>query len=194
MIYEWLIILLLSIVFIVIFINFFNENVTYVVSDIDNNSYLVRNVDDKQLAANMLAKIKENIEMITNHLYKNINNYPDYVPYIIQLHKRIKNVIIVESSENSVYTSYSINKGEQIVFCLRSKLIKNSLHDMNLIMYVVLHEISHVACPTIGHDDTFKKIFAFITNIAIELNLYKKINFKENPLEYCGLTITDSII
>ena len=35
--------------------------------------------------------------------------------------------IVLESSEDSVYTSYSVNKGEEIVFCLRSRKIKNKL-------------------------------------------------------------------
>jgi predicted metal-dependent hydrolase len=62
-------------------------------------------------------------------------------------------------------------------------------------MYVVLHEISHVACPIYdNHGPLFKKIFGFLTKIAINLGLYTKINFNENHTEYCGLMITDSII
>ncbi len=186
MIRERLIILLLCIIFIAGFITYHNDNVTHVISDLDGEPYLVRNVKDKRQASNMLAKIKENIMTISEFMNTNINAYPDYAQYISQLHTRIQNVVIVESSENSVYTSYSVNKGEQIVFCLRSKLIKNQMHDMNLVMYV--------ACPTIGHEEPFKKIFAFITKIATELKLYSKIEFKENPTEYCGLTITESII
>src|SRR5438445_471854 len=83
-----------------------------------------------------------------------------YNIYIEQLKERMSNVIISESSENNGYTSYSINKGEQIVFCLRSKKDNNHLHDLNLLMYVALHEMAHVACPEIGHTDLFKEIFA----------------------------------
>jgi hypothetical protein len=69
------------------------------------------------------------------------------------------------------------------------------LHDINLMMYVVLHEISHVACPVYdNHGPLFKKIFAFITNAAIKIGLYTKINFGTQPEEYCGLMITDSIV
>ena len=38
-----------------------------------------------------------------------------------QLYRRVQNSFIVESNKNSVYTSYSVNKGEQLVFCIRSK-------------------------------------------------------------------------
>ena len=132
--------------------------------------------------------------MITNYLYQNIGSYDEYQQYIIQLHDRIKNVVVIESSEDSVYTSYSVNKGEQIVFCLRSRKIKNQIHKFNLLMYVVLHEISHVACPEYGHTPLFTKIFAFITTVATQIGLYQKINFEYLPTEYCGLMITDSVI
>ena len=65
---------------------------------------------------------------------------------------------------------------------------------MNLVMYVVLHEMAHIACPEYGHTQLFKQIFAFFAETAIKINLYEKINFNENPSEYCGLTVTDSII
>ena len=179
-----------------------NNNVVYVASDVDNQMYLVRDVEDKQQASNMLAKIKNNIltscsyknYSYKQYLYNNIKNFPEYSTYIQQLHDRIKNVEVLESSEDSVYTSYSVNKGEQIVFCLRSRKIKNQLHKLNLLMYVVLHEMSHVACPEYGHTQLFKHIFGFITQIGISLGLYTKIDFAKDPTEYCGMTITDSII
>jgi predicted RND superfamily exporter protein len=190
-----LILLFLLVLFVVvIFIKLQNAGMVYVASDVDHEQYLVRDLSDKQNAANMLAKIKNNIETLTNYLYSNKNSYPDYVAYIDQLHSRIKNVVVLESSEDSVYTSYSVNKGDQIVFCLRSRDIPNQMHRMNLLMYVVLHEMSHVACPEYGHTELFKKIFAFITERAISIGLYTKIDFAKEPTEYCGLTITDSII
>ena len=70
----------------------------------------------------------------------------------------------------------------------------NELHDLNLLMYVALHEMAHVGCKEYGHTPLFKKIFAFYTNVAIELNLYKKIYFNSDPMEYCGLIISESII
>jgi predicted metal-dependent hydrolase len=171
-----------------------HNDMTYIKSEIDNHYYLVRNEPDKLQAANILATIKKNMFIIMNYLVNNIDKYKDNYDHIKQLQYKIKDVIIIESTENSVYTSYSVNKGEQIVFCVRSRKNKDEFHDLNLMMYVVLHEMSHVACPEYGHTPLFKKIFAFITNIAIELNLYTKIPFDTNPQEYCGMTITDSIV
>lgn len=191
-----LILLLIAIfVIIVIYIKHRKYNVVYIRSEVDGNYYLVRDLEDKQQASNLLAKIRQNIMELTDHLYANKDGaYIAYRPYIIQLHNKIRDVVVVESSEDNVYTSYSINKGEQIVFCLRSREVKNKIHQLNLLMYVVLHEISHVACPEYNHTPLFKRIFAFITQVAIDIGMYKRINFSVHPEEYCGLEITDSII
>ncbi len=190
-----IIIIMISVMVIIIYIQSINKEVKYVKSDIDNEFYLVRDLTDSQQAANMLARIKNNMLIISAHLEKFKNNkYKRYEKYIDRLTKKLKYTEINERGSDDAYTSYSINKGEQIVFCLRSNKNKNRIHDINLIMYVALHEMGHVASPEYGHTKLFKEIFAFLTQIAIELNIYKKMEFKQNPTEYCGLTISDSII
>jgi len=182
------------------FMYYYYERIHYydvqmVKSDINLKSYLVRDVPDKQAAANMLAKIEMNMLKINDYLYKNKTKFPKHKNHIEQLNAKIKNSKIQESTDNGLYTSYSVNKGEQLVFCLRSRENgSNKLHDLNLLMYVVLHEMSHVACPEFGHTDLFKDIFEFIAQQAVKLGIYKKIDFNNNNREYCGLTITDSII
>ena len=191
----FLIIIVLIFILMYAYFNYQYSDMTYVKSDIDNQYYLVRNTPDKEVAANMLAKIMNNILDISNGLYADKDKYPDYREYIELLHSKAPNIILVESTQDSQYTSYSVNKGEQIVFCLRTKRTGNELHDINLIMYVVLHEISHVACPIYdNHGPLFKKIFAFLTQDAINRNMYQKIGFEKDHKEYCGMMITDSIV
>ena len=198
---DWLLYIcvggLLILIIMIIYWNYLNKNMVYVKSPIDNKYYLVRNEPDKANAANLLARIKEYIMVLSTNLYNNKSDPAniEYTEYIIRLYDRVPSIVIIESTQDSVYTSYSVNKGEQIVFCLRSRLNINKMHDLNLMMYIVLHEISHVACPVYdNHGPLFRKIFAFITNSAIRLNLYKKIDFVNNPVEYCGLNINESIV
>jgi predicted metal-dependent hydrolase len=196
------ILLIIFIIIIIILMYLFysktiHSDMTYVKSLIDNQYYLVRNESDKQEAANMLSKIKQYIILLSTDMYNNMLKPENikYKDYIKRLYDRSHDIIIVESTKNSIYTSYSVNKGEQIVFCLRTKSLQNNLHDLNLMMYVVLHEISHVACPIYdNHGPLFREIFNFITLYAIKLNIYTRINFKLNPIDYCGLLISDSIV
>lgn len=189
--------LLLICMILVLYFKLSYIDMTYVKSNVDNQYYLVRNENDKQEAANTLAQIRQNILFLSNDFYEHRNEPQNikYLEYIERLYDKAPKIIIVESTKDSKYTSYSINKGEQIVFCLRKRLLPNMLHDINLMMYVVLHEISHVACPIYdNHGPLFREIFNFITINAIKLNIYTRINFRENPINYCGLLITDSIV
>ena len=175
------------------FVKLKKSELVYVASDIDSNKYLVRDLEDKNKAANLLARLKKNIDFLVEHLVTNRNKNIDMSEAIDQLEYRINGVIISESSPDSEYTSYSVNKGEEIVYCLRSRE-NNSLHALNLMMYVTLHELAHVGCKEIDHTPLFKKIFAFFTQTAIDIGLYQKIDFANEPKVYCGLTITDSIV
>lgn len=162
-------------------------------SSIDNKTYFVRNKNNSKDAANLLANVKTNMLILNNYLINNKSKFKEYEPYINLLNERINDVILRESGENNSFTSYSVNKGESIVFCLRSKQTEE-LYDINLLMYVALHEMAHIACPEYDHTPLFKKIFAFFTKVAIELNIYKYINFDKDNVNYCGLTISNSII
>lgn len=164
----------------------------YVISRIDNKPYLVRNLSDKQQSADTLAQIRRNIK----NLVKYMKAHPSekYHSYIDNLVQKIDHVLMTENISDFMYTSYSVNKGEQLVFCLRSRKNKDELHDLNLMMYVVLHEISHIACPEYGHGELFKGIFKYITETSVQIGIYKPIDFKHDNKEYCGVQITDSII
>ena len=190
-----IILLLVLIVGISIFYWYNFRSMTFLKSPLDNDFYMVRDLPDKDTAVIMLSTIKLNIIKLNDYLVKNKDDkYKEYKPYIEQLNDRIQSVTIAESKESSSTTSYSVNKGEELVFCLRSKKEWNKFHNFNTIMYVALHEISHIACPEYGHGPLFKKIFAFITQVAIELNIYVHVDFNKSPEEYCGIYITESII
>jgi hypothetical protein len=170
---------------------------TFIKSDIDNNFYLVRNLTDKYIAANLLAQIKKNIYYFLNHIYfKRDTDYYEYKQYIERLYKNLTNINIFENANNNKDTSYSVNKGDELIICLRSRnlLTYDKFEDPNTVMYVILHEISHIACPEYGHGPLFKKIFAFFTRVAIQLNLYNYVDYSKNPVIYCGLEINASII
>ena len=91
------------------------------------------------------------------------------------------------------YTSFNENKGQRIVLCLRD--VKTlQLHNSNLVMYVALHELAHMACPEYGHTPLFVEIFKYILITAIELNIYQKQDFQSSPQTYCGITIREKLV
>lgn len=192
---ETLILYLVLIIFLygLFFVNY--GKVIYVESYYDGNEYLVQNSFHKDEAAVLLSKLVERMKYIRDYLKENINKYPEFKEYIelLTLNFNDYRTQIYEGDGENNLTSYSVNKGEELVFCLHSKNNKK-LHNINLLMYVALHEMAHIACPEIGHTNLFKKIFNFLTKISIELNLYQKIDFSITPQEYCGMKLNSSII
>ena len=191
-----LIILFLSIIF--AFICIHSSEVSYQESFLDNESYLVRNLDDKKEAANLLSEIKQRLYKLVNYSCSNSessNNKDDI--FVNQFSQTIKNkfnyIIFRESTENNKFTSYSINKGEEIVFCLRSKE-NDKLHDINELMYVAIHEIAHVGCPEIGHTPLFLRINKILLRQGIECGVYKYKNYSQNPENYCGILLSSNIL
>lgn len=185
-----LIAVLICIVFLLcIFLHYESQyaELTYVTSSLDNQQYLVRNREDKEEAANMLSKIKSNLKKIVNYLVK--NNGTD--PKVRRLVRNYNPNKISESLPNTNYTSYSVNKGEKIVFCIRSKKT-HKLIDINTMMFVAIHELAHVMTKSIGHTEEFWDNMKYLLKKGIKLGIYKQIDYKKSPVPYCGTEITDS--
>jgi predicted metal-dependent hydrolase len=174
---------------------FANDNLILEKATFDGQYYQVLKKNNSSITANIIAKIKYNINTITEFLKNNIEKYPKKEYAIINLYNRTKNIDIIERPDDSdeYITSYTLNKGEQMVLCLRSKLLKD-IHDFNIILYVVLHELAHIASNNIGHDDEFKSNFIFILKIAIELKLYKQVDYEKYPVKYCGMVVSENLL
>ena len=115
--------------------------VVYVKSKVNGKEYLVRNLEDKEDAADLLARLNIKLEKLVNYLSEQENKgnlgkiYDKYIVKDDKKHitkmkfkedvKRLVNNFnpdeFSESTPDAQYTSYSVNKGEKIVFCLRAK-------------------------------------------------------------------------
>jgi predicted metal-dependent hydrolase len=189
---ETLIIIIFIIVFYIVFIM---NNSSLVKFQIDENTVLVRDTPNKQQSAVLLNELINRMYKLKKYVVDNKVKYPEYKEYIDQFNDNFTNsrTKIYETSLSSEYTSYSINKGEELVFCLRSKSTLK-LHDINLLMYVAVHELAHTACPETGHTPLFNKIFIFLLERAMEINLYYYEDYANNPVEYCGMKLYTNIL
>ena len=188
----YLLILIGIIIYIFIYIN--HKNTVYITAP-SGKRYLIYRDNLKLEKVELLDNIVFNMFLLKNYLVNNIKYFPDFNEYILQLNQYFNEnrTTIYETDPTSSNTSYSVNKGEEVSFCLKSKKNGN-IHNINLLMYVAIHEMAHFACPEIGHTDLFKKIFKFFIKQAIKLGIYNKIDFPNNPTEYCGMTLRSSIV
>ena len=188
-----IIILIFSSIYFIYSKSYGSDNLIKTKSQVDNYDYWVRNLPDKNQAANTLAKIKQNIYKLVDYLKKNQEAFPKNMQYIKNLVSRTKNIVIMETGADEKYTSYTVNKGERIVFCLRFKVI-NTIHDINTLMYVVIHELAHIGCPEYGHTPLFKEIFKFLLIESSKIGIYTPIDYRKNPKNYCGMEINEYLL
>ena len=170
-----------------------SKNLVKVKSNLDGKRYFVQDYADKQQAANMLAEIQRRITTLRNYLSVHRNSYPEFIPYIDQFLRNSGHLELLENSPGKKHTSYTINKGQAMILCLRSA-DNYQLHAINLVMYVVIHELSHVACPEVNHTPLFKKIFVFLLKISEKLGLYQYTAYNLHPEEYCGIIIDENLL
>jgi len=164
---------------------------SYVRSDLNGKEYFVQNYPNKTEAAYMLSVIDARIALLRDHFEKNPNKYPSFVPYIDRFCKRSKDLFIYENALDNDETAYTIGKGYETVICLRSKKNVGQLHDLNLVTYVALHEVSHIACPDKDHTPLFSTILRFFVDVAVSIGIYTKVNYQIDPHEYCGMIVRD---
>jgi predicted metal-dependent hydrolase len=166
------------------------SKLTIVESLVDNDSHLVQNLPDKDKAADMIATLKKKTSFLCK---KMLEDHPNK-KRVKRLYEKFNSDNIMESDSNSKHTSYSINKGEKVVICLRSKDEKKELVDPNTVMFVTLHELAHIMTKSIGHTEEFWNNFKFILKEAVKNNIYSCVDYKKNPQKYCGIEVTDNPI
>jgi len=160
-----------------------------IVSTVDGDKYCVRERSNIKEASDLLAKTNLKMKKFVEYVDK---KYPDK-PNIRRLVKKFNPNKIVETLPTSEYTAYSENKGKKLAFCLnKEKHNNNNLIDENTLMFVALHELSHIATESIGHNKEFWDNFKFLLKEAQEAGLYNMVDYSKDNKEYCGMTITDN--
>lgn len=160
-----------------------------IVSTVDGNKYCVRERKRVQEAADMLAKINKKCKALVDYVNEKHGDNESV--------KRLVNGYnpkrISETLPTSEYTAYSENKGEKLAFCLNKKKQEESnMIDEHTLMFVAIHELSHIATKSIGHKTEFWDNFKFLLENAKEAGIHSPTDYKKKPVEYCGMDIKDN--
>ena len=179
-------ILILIIIFVYLIYQYhYYSNIETIVSKIDNRNYDVQIRNDAAEAADLIAQVREKLVLLVNHMVKTFPSNPK----VMRLKKNFNPDVLKEGIDNPSYTSYTVNKGEEIILCLRTD---GKLVDINVLTFVCIHELSHIGNETVGHDDAFWEFFKELLIEAINIGIYIKYDYKKSPIKYCGMMITDS--
>ena len=163
-------------------------NLKCIISSKDGNRYCVRENKNIEKAADMLAEVTGKLKELVKYAGE---KYPDR-ENCQRLVKGFNPKKVMETLPTSEYTAYSENKGEKLAFCLNKKKDGDNLIDLNTLTFVGIHELSHIMTKSVGHKEEFWKNFRFLLELAKEANIYQPIDYKKDPVEYCGMEITDN--
>jgi hypothetical protein len=164
---------------------------TPVKSTVDGRTYNVRDMPDKQEAANLLARLRMRLQKLMDAL---VAAYPDK-PQVQRLKKNFEPnpERFMESTPDADHTSYSVNKGEEVHFCLRQRGgDSEALVPEDVMTFVAIHEMAHMITKSVGHEPEFWNNFGWLLKEAESRGHYKPMNFQAHPVPYCGVMITDS--
>tara|TARA_B110000208_G_C11594121_1_gene367420 strand:+ start:334 stop:798 length:465 start_codon:yes stop_codon:yes gene_type:complete len=147
---------------------------------------------NKQKSAEILSQLRDYSKNLCSCFNLNSTICKKYLNRFTRLQKIINELSFSENSLDNNSTSYTINKSE-LVLCLRSKKTKE-YHDLNIIKYILTHELAHIICPEIGHTDLFYNINKYLLQLVKDNKLFDIINFKNNPTEYCGIELNEYLL
>ena len=169
------------------------ERTVPVRSQIDGLSYRVHTAHGgSEKAANILAEINRRAIELMRFLRKKYLRsemglaYPGRAKATRRLLKRWNPDNLAENSPQDPEgdTSYTIDKGAIVAICLRASRDRHGFHDINTIMFVSLHEMTHIAIEILEHPPAFWEAFKFILQEATQAGLIRSRPYKQVPLTY----------
>lgn len=168
-----------------------NRNHTYVKAD-DGNEYRVQIAEDNKESANLLSDAITRVKTLLDHLKKSESQ--DIRTKTLLSRFNPDNITENDPQEmKSGVTSYTVNKGEKIVVCLRQR--NNNFVEINTLMYVIIHELAHICDLTSEqHDAKFWNNFEWLLEHAVNIGIYNYVDYSKDQEPYCGMNITSNVL
>lgn len=180
-------ILLLCIIIIFIYMNYIRKSLYLdkIESSVNGKKYYVRNLPDKNEAADKLANIGMSLQKLIDSLNEKDKEKGED---ILRLKKSFNSDYITENIPGSMYVAYSVNKGEELSICIREKDTEKFI-DNNTIIFVAVHELAHIMTDELGHTELFWDNMKYLLEKSSLVSIYKKIDYSKYPVMYCGMEI-----
>lgn len=142
--------------------------------------YLVKNLPDARRAA-------DHLDALAGRLRNFLAAAPGTDPCIARIRARWSGTL-AEVEDSSKDIAYSL--GKRVIFiCVREP--NGQLADFNTCMYVLIHELAHVATPEVGHTPAFWRAMKYLLELAQKQGAYRDVGAKSvNTL--CGRVLGES--
>lgn len=163
----------------------------YKISKLNNKKYGIQETFPKDHEAlELLAKLDNEMSLFVKALQIKYPN-DDRVKRLVKGYTRVSIEETPDDNEGS--TSFTINKGDSMSLCLRHKKGERDFHDYNTLQFVIIHEMSHIASVSEGHNSEFIANFKFLLKEATDLGYYTPFDYSKENRMYCGtINITNN--
>lgn len=176
------------------------KNTRSIMASHDGEFYRVHNSPDGGDAANALARLHGFIITLLRYLRKkyliNRNQPQARVIAVEKLLSRYNPDNLVENSPDNPEgdTAYSLDKGAVMAICLRDKRPGKygKIHDMEILIFVTIHEMAHIALDCYDHPPEFWSMFKFLLEEAENAGIFSSPDYASEPQNYCGVLINYS--
>ena len=140
----------------------------------------VKNAPGKEEVAAVLSSLQ-------TRLQKFLVDAPDD-PRIQRIRQKWSGTLaeIDTRSEKQGSLAYSLNK-DSIHICVRAP--DGSLADKNTAMFVLIHELAHIATVSFGHTEEFWQTMKYLLELAASLGYYTYVHHGQTPTTLCGHTL-----
>ena len=155
----------------------------------NGKSYLVRNLNNKSDAADIVGELSDNLQKLCDDC-ESKKDTPKKEE-ITRLVKNFKSREITENIPGSQHVAYSVNKGQELSICIRKKDSEEFM-DRNTIRFVAIHELAHIMTKSSGHTKEFWDNMKYLLEQAVASGMYKAVDYSKFPVDYCGMKITDT--
>ena len=148
--------------------------------------YYVKSAPDQRLVA-------DHLDMLSARLRNLLDAVDDMYPHddrIANVRARWNGRLSETNGHSEI--AYSMNKRDVYV-CVRSPQ-SGKLEPVNTSMYVLLHEIAHVATDTYGHPPEFWVNFRWFLEVAEKLGMYSYEDFDRAQVTFCGHTLGNNVL
>ena len=151
-----------------------------VISSVNNKTYAVVRTGDYVAAANMLASLEDKAR---NFIAAASAKYPNDLTI-----KRIQKYWTGTISEipQSETIAYALEK-KDLFMCVRDNA--GNVQELDDLLFVLLHELSHIMNSTYGHDAHFWKQFKRTLEMANKLGYLEYKNYDDYSVQVCGKQI-----
>lgn len=153
-------------------------------SSLTGKMYHVRNVPEAQQVADRLAALEQRLRDF-------LSAAEELAPgdsRLANIRRRWRGTLGEVPDDTDV--AYTMGK-DAVAVCVRDRQT-GQLEPENTTMFVLLHELAHVATDKYGHDKDFWRNMQFLLELAERAGVYTFQNFDTSPSTFCGYDLSSS--